>query len=142
METAEGGGGGGFCTLSVLPPHPARMTIVITASGRKIHRLVSTADLLYFHREHCFAERYFAERISPDFNLRFPVATLVNRLYQGRRAATKILVAPINRSDGITTRRQRRCRKCRYAAAQRRRSQQYVAISEGHNLSVRRRSTR
>src|SRR5208283_4033931 len=40
------GGGGGFCTFAVLPPHPASNEIIAAAKRKRIHRLVATADLL------------------------------------------------------------------------------------------------
>src|SRR5208337_1754812 len=44
--TWDCGGGGGFCTFAVLPPHPASTEIITAGRRRRIHRLVVTADLL------------------------------------------------------------------------------------------------
>jgi len=48
METPAAGGGGGFCTLKVLPllPHPASTEISVDESRMRIHRLFTTANLL------------------------------------------------------------------------------------------------
>jgi hypothetical protein len=39
-------GGGGFVTLNVLLPHPANSEAIAAESKRRIHRLVTTSNLL------------------------------------------------------------------------------------------------
>jgi hypothetical protein len=46
METFVGGGGGGFCTLNVLPPHPASAEIIAAGRRKRTHRFIATANLL------------------------------------------------------------------------------------------------
>src|SRR3977135_3270274 len=46
MATADTGGGGGFCTVFVLPPHPVRIEIIVAERSKRILLLVATASLL------------------------------------------------------------------------------------------------
>jgi len=50
MVTVDVGGGGGFCTLAVLPPlHPASKEITVVNGSTSTHRRVATATLLKMH---------------------------------------------------------------------------------------------
>jgi hypothetical protein len=58
MATFDAGGGGGFCTFSVLPPHPVSIPSAAAGGRRKSHRLVANADLLESELHHLsFASR-------------------------------------------------------------------------------------
>jgi hypothetical protein len=46
METADTGGGGGFCTLDIFPPHPARTAIITADGSARILIPDATASLL------------------------------------------------------------------------------------------------
>src|SRR5208337_3463954 len=81
------GGGGGFCTFAVLPPHPASNEIIAAAKRKRIHRLVATADLLRTELRHLDFHRI-------RFRTQMPTHTQ-NRVPGRRRVKSK----PTQRSE-------------------------------------------
>ncbi len=61
-QRSDGGGGGGFCTLKVLPPlQPVSASIVAATRERSIHRSVAIANLF----ESCFIIDFDGSRSRP-----------------------------------------------------------------------------